>query len=99
MEAARTSETLVNFYQTTRRYNPEDSDLRTHRLENLKSYFQNSVLRKDSVFPSTEIIVIAIHWNGKFSSFIFVKMSARYANIWSRTASHRRDESWKGGQH
>jgi hypothetical protein len=25
MEAARTSETLVNFHQTTRRYNPEDS--------------------------------------------------------------------------
>jgi hypothetical protein len=25
MEAARTSETLVNFYQTTQRYNPEDS--------------------------------------------------------------------------
>jgi hypothetical protein len=24
MKAARTSETLVNFYQTTRRYNPED---------------------------------------------------------------------------
>jgi hypothetical protein len=24
MEAARTSETSVNFYQTTRRYNPED---------------------------------------------------------------------------
>jgi hypothetical protein len=28
MEAARTSETLVNFYQTTRSYNPEDSNLR-----------------------------------------------------------------------
>jgi hypothetical protein len=27
MEAARTSETLVNFYQTTRSYNPEDSHL------------------------------------------------------------------------
>jgi hypothetical protein len=38
MEAARTSETLVNFYQTTRRYNPEDSHLRTHRRENLRSY-------------------------------------------------------------
>jgi hypothetical protein len=25
MEAARTSQTLVNFYQTTRRFNPEDS--------------------------------------------------------------------------
>jgi hypothetical protein len=37
MEAARTSETLVNFYQTTRLYNPEDSHLRTHRRENLKS--------------------------------------------------------------
>jgi hypothetical protein len=27
MEAARSSETLVNFYQITRRYNPEDSRL------------------------------------------------------------------------
>jgi hypothetical protein len=34
MEAARTSETSVNFYQTTRRYNPEDSHLRvTCRLK------------------------------------------------------------------
>jgi hypothetical protein len=38
MEAARTSETLVNFYQTTQCYNPEDSNLHTHRRENLKSY-------------------------------------------------------------
>jgi hypothetical protein len=38
MEAARTSETFVNFYQTTRCYNPEDSNLHTHRRENLKSY-------------------------------------------------------------
>jgi hypothetical protein len=37
MEAARTSETSVNYYQTTQRYNPEDSHLRTHRRENLKS--------------------------------------------------------------
>jgi hypothetical protein len=38
MKAARTSETLVNFYQITRRYNPEDSHRRTHRRENLESY-------------------------------------------------------------
>jgi hypothetical protein len=43
MEAARTSETLVNFYQTTRRYNPEDSHLPTHRHENLKFYFTESL--------------------------------------------------------
>jgi hypothetical protein len=32
MEAARTSETLVNFYQTTRRYNPENSHPRDYKL-------------------------------------------------------------------
>jgi hypothetical protein len=32
MEAARTSETLVNFYQTTRRYNPEDSHLSVSKV-------------------------------------------------------------------
>jgi hypothetical protein len=37
MEAARTSETSVNFYQTTWRYNPEHSHLHIHHRENLKS--------------------------------------------------------------
>jgi hypothetical protein len=32
------SETSVNFYQTTRRKNPEDSHLHTRRHENLKSH-------------------------------------------------------------
>jgi hypothetical protein len=45
MEAQRTSETLVNFYQTTRRYSPEDSHLRTHRRENLRSYLMIGSLR------------------------------------------------------
>jgi hypothetical protein len=38
MEIASASETSVNFYQTTQRYNPEDSHLRIHRREYLKSY-------------------------------------------------------------
>jgi hypothetical protein len=44
MEAVSTSETLVNFYQTTRRYSPEDSNLHAHRRENLKSYKVTYVL-------------------------------------------------------
>jgi hypothetical protein len=35
MEAMQTSQTLVNSYQTTRRYNPEDSHLHSHLRENL----------------------------------------------------------------
>jgi hypothetical protein len=46
MEAARTSETLVNFYQTTLCYNPEDSNLHTHRRENLKSY-KNAYIQQE----------------------------------------------------
>jgi hypothetical protein len=42
MEAASTSETLVNFYQTTRRHKPEDSHLHTRRRENLKFYFEEA---------------------------------------------------------
>jgi hypothetical protein len=38
MEAASTFETSVNFYQTTRRNNPEDSHLHTRHRENLKSH-------------------------------------------------------------
>jgi hypothetical protein len=45
MEAARTSKTLVIFYQTARRYNAEDSHLRTHRRENLKSYFSSTAFK------------------------------------------------------
>jgi uncharacterized protein (UPF0179 family) len=38
MEAASISETSVNFYQTTQCNKTEDSHLRTHRRENLKSH-------------------------------------------------------------
>jgi hypothetical protein len=38
MEAASTTETSVNFYQTAQRNNPEDSHLYTRCHENLKSH-------------------------------------------------------------
>jgi hypothetical protein len=56
MEAARTSETLVNFYQTTRHYNPGDNHLRTHRRQNLKLY---NVIMANLVLRS-QIILLAI---------------------------------------
>jgi flagella basal body P-ring formation protein FlgA len=37
-------ETLVNFCQTTRRYNPEDSNIHTHHCENLRSYLPVAVI-------------------------------------------------------
>jgi GH25 family lysozyme M1 (1,4-beta-N-acetylmuramidase) len=40
MEAASTSETSVNFYQTTRGNKAEDSRFHTRRRENLKSHQQ-----------------------------------------------------------
>jgi hypothetical protein len=47
MEATSTFETSENFYQTTRRYNPEDSHIHTRRRENLKSYLVSAP------FPAT----------------------------------------------
>jgi hypothetical protein len=43
MEAASMSETSVNFYQTARPNNPEDSHLHTRRRENLKSHLRLNI--------------------------------------------------------
>jgi hypothetical protein len=45
VEAASTSETSVNFYQTTRRNNPEDSHIHTRRRQNLISQLSHYVLQ------------------------------------------------------
>jgi hypothetical protein len=46
MEAARTSETLVNFYQTTRCYNPEDSNLEVCRFDNVITRKQMQLIKR-----------------------------------------------------
>jgi hypothetical protein len=43
MEAASTSERSMDFDQTTRRNNPDDSRLHPRRRENLKLYLFNSL--------------------------------------------------------
>jgi hypothetical protein len=68
MEAARTSETLVNFYQTTRRCNPEDSHLHTNRRENLKSYEEetDSIRNEFVVFCDEAVAYLLFNTGGCF---------------------------------
>jgi hypothetical protein len=48
MGAEITSETSVNFCQTTRCYNPYDSHLPTSQRENLKFYLGGNTLRSEN---------------------------------------------------
>jgi hypothetical protein len=50
MEAASTSEMSANFYQTTRRNNPEDSHLHTRRRENISSHMEAVCISETLVF-------------------------------------------------
>jgi hypothetical protein len=64
METASTSETSVNFYQTTRRNNPEDSHLRAHRRGNLKCRSEKNAFGKyacfnlENTFPFILLVLI-----------------------------------------
>jgi hypothetical protein len=57
VEAARTTETLVKFYRTVQRYDPEDSRLNTHRHDNLSFTFStlfSEFLNEDSEEKSAD---------------------------------------------
>jgi hypothetical protein len=67
MEAANTSETLVNFYQTTQRNNPEDSHLHTCRRENLKSRNNNV----SYAHAKSNIYIYVYQWSRSFKNSNF----------------------------
>jgi hypothetical protein len=58
---------LIEVYQRfrgpTRRYNPEDSHLRTHRRENLKSYLN----RHSFILNIMKLIRVSIQWHQIYS--------------------------------
>jgi hypothetical protein len=69
MEAASTSETSVNFYQTARRNIPEDSYLHTRRRKNLKSKIAYWLLI--SVEGKRISVILCVHPCFGLSSVIF----------------------------
>jgi hypothetical protein len=77
IEAASTSETSINFYQTTLRNNPEDSHLHTRRRENLKSY-------KGRNCRNILAARYAWDWNVIFSSRIVVADHSKKWNIFNK---------------
>jgi hypothetical protein len=85
IEAARTSETLVNFYQTTRRYNPENSYLRTHRRENLKSYLKSLPLQYCHIGSSASGVSNLFVCVFPAFGFRVFKLGGRYLLIFSIT--------------
>jgi hypothetical protein len=56
-KAIQISETLINSYQSTGRHNPEDSHLRSHCRENLKSLVIWKELLVKLEITNTEIIM------------------------------------------
>jgi hypothetical protein len=75
METARTSDTLVNFYQTTRRYNPEDGHIRTHHRENVKSYLILYAYDQVIIAESEDALQIAVNELNKIVKKYDVKIS------------------------
>jgi hypothetical protein len=58
MEAIWTSETLVNLYHSTLRYNPEDSHIRIHRRDTFKSCMWKWFIRCKYVGAEKERCVV-----------------------------------------
>jgi hypothetical protein len=78
MQAVQTSETSVNSYQSTRRYNPEGSHLHSYRRENLKLYTMSySRLRRNTRF-------IQVTKTCLNASFCLLSLLSSAQSVWQR---------------
>jgi hypothetical protein len=78
MEAASTSETSVNLYQATRRYNPEDSQVHSRCRENLTSYLKLHIFSLPKIVPKWDLLHLRFYYFAmRFHSQIEVTGSAR----------------------
>jgi hypothetical protein len=106
MEAVRTSETLVNFYQSTRRYKPEDSHLRAHHRENLKFYYETgvrfSIEHQTNYNPRTklsfEVVCITKTINPPYEDIAF---SGFYSSTvaYTQDGERKAEKSYQGCRH
>jgi Zn-finger protein len=71
MEAASTSETLANFYQTTWHNMPEDSHLHTNRHENLKSHSPKYIPCVTTVQSCLLLFCILLPTTETYGAFIY----------------------------
>jgi hypothetical protein len=60
-------------------------DVRKQSVTFFQCTSSETVLHKNSVLPRAAVIVVVVLWKDIYSSFVFVKMSARYV---------RCDSSW-----
>jgi hypothetical protein len=74
MEAPRTSETLVNFYQTTRHYNPEDSHLHNSFPNFLSTDISFTLLHPQIPHMSVSVLWPVIFFHGQFVKFFNPKV-------------------------
>jgi hypothetical protein len=89
-QAGRTSETSVNFYQTSRRNNAEDSHLHTRRRENLVSH-------NFTVIFDTDLLLFVFLLKGLWHSLHCIVARDCFftvRSIWYKN-SHYRQQNWQ----
>jgi hypothetical protein len=86
MEAVRSSEMYVNYYQIAQHYIPEDRILRSHRRENLKFYIR--VALRSEVSPSSLCTKIVY-------AFISSPMPTGYPMLYHLWVDHLKNVRWR----